>query len=84
MSYLAHNCVCGHPFDLHAPFGGPANKPCSTSTCDCRKPEEAESIILETITANREPTELAGPGVSTGGYMASCRCQECAELFDAS
>lgn len=81
MSFIDHNCVCGHPVIMHAPREH-AGVVCH---CGCVDDQAAESVVISTFTLDGMVTPIVAPGHVVPlppPRHIGCKCESCVALYE--
>lgn len=82
MSFIDHNCVCGHPVMMHGPMFRSSERVCH---CGCPSAQPAESVLIETMRIDGERTPLTPLGVLIPfppPRITACACEQCVALYE--
>lgn len=82
MSFIDHNCECGHPVLMHGPMFRSSERVCH---CGCPSAQPAESVLIETMRIDGERTPLVHPGARvpwSPPQQVACDCERCVALYE--
>ncbi len=81
MTFIDHNCECGHPVVMHGPVESSRERACH---CGCVSARPAESVVIETMDDNGTRMPMTQPGARVPippPRLMACDCEQCVALY---